>query len=100
MIGQFARFANDCYHIWKAPAGSRPAILRDLVFPGEVKMGFVVSHFDRGTLNYLYREIFARQPYYFRAASDSPIILDCGANVGMASLYFKWLYPKSRVTSF
>jgi FkbM family methyltransferase len=63
-------------------------------------MGFQIAHFDRQTLNYLYREIFARQYYYFRAKDDSPVILDCGANVGMASLYFKWLYPKSRVQAF
>lgn len=63
-------------------------------------MGFQVAHFDRGTLNYLYREIFARQHYYFRPENDTPAILDCGANIGMASLYFKWLYPKARVQSF
>ena len=63
-------------------------------------MGFQIAHFDRRTVNHLYREIFARQHYYFRAEDDTPVILDCGANVGMASLYFKWLYPKSRVQAF
>jgi FkbM family methyltransferase len=100
MITHFARFANDCYHIWRAPTGSKPAILLDLLFSGEKKMGFQISHFDRGTLNYLYREVFARQHYYFRADSEAPLVLDCGANVGMASHYFKWLYPKARVVAF
>jgi FkbM family methyltransferase len=100
MIAQLARFANDCYHVWKAPTGSKTAILRDLILPGERKMGFQVAHFDRGTLNYLYREIFARQHYYFHAENDAPVIFDCGANVGMASIYFKWLYPKARVRAF
>jgi FkbM family methyltransferase len=63
-------------------------------------MGFQVAHFDRQTLQCLYREIFARQYYYFDANDTTPAILDCGANVGMASLYFKWLYPKSRVRAF
>jgi FkbM family methyltransferase len=63
-------------------------------------MGFQVSHFDRGTLSYLYREVFARQHYYFSARNDTPVILDCGANVGMASLYFKWLYPKAHIKAF
>ena len=100
MIAQLARFANDCYHVLKAPTGSKTAILRDLILPNGSRMGFQVTHFDRQTLNHLYREIFVRQPYYFRAESDAPMILDCGANVGMASLYFKWLYPKSRVLAF
>jgi FkbM family methyltransferase len=63
-------------------------------------MGFGIAHFDRPTLKHLYREIFARQQYYFRAECEAPLILDCGANIGMASLYFKWLYPKSRVRAF
>jgi FkbM family methyltransferase len=71
-----------------------------LILPGETKMGFRLEHFDRGTLNYLYREIFARQHYYFRADTEAPVILDCGANVGIASFYFKWLYPKSHIQSF
>jgi len=100
MIGQLARFANDCYHLWKAPTGSKTAVLRDFILPGPSKMGFRVSHFDRQTLNFLYREIFVRQYYYFRARKDAPVILDCGANVGMASLYFKWLYPKALVRAF
>jgi len=100
MIAELAQFANDCYHVWKAPTRSKPAIFRDLVLPGEKKMGFLVAHFDRGTLNYLYREIFARQQYFFQAENDRPVVLDCGANIGMASLYFKWLYPNARVQSF
>ncbi len=100
MIAEIARFANDCYHIWKGPTGSKTAILRDLILPGQSKMGFQVAHFDRQTLHYLYREIFARQHYYFHAQNETPVILDCGANVGMASLYFKWLYPKARVRAF
>jgi FkbM family methyltransferase len=100
MIAGIARFANDCYHVLKAPTGSKGSILRDLILPGETKMGFQVSHFDRPTLRYLYREIFARQYYYFRTESETPVVLDCGANVGMASVYFKWLYPKARVRAF
>jgi FkbM family methyltransferase len=100
MISELATFANDCYHIFKAPTGSKAAILKDLIAPGEKRMGFRISHFDRKTLNYLYREIFSRQPYFFRSENLAPVILDCGANVGMATLYFKWLYPQAHVQAF
>ncbi len=100
MIPELARFANDCYHVYRAPAGSKAAILRGLISSGGTRMGFGIAHFDRPTLNFLYREIFTRQQYYFRADCEAPLILDCGANLGMASLYFKWLYPKSRVQAF
>lgn len=63
-------------------------------------MGFDVRHFDRHVTGFLYREIFVRQNYYFTANDDRPVILDCGANVGMASLYFKWLYPKAQIKAF
>lgn len=99
-VAKIARFANDCYHVWRAPAGSKAAILRDLILPGSRKMGFRVASFDRQTLEYLFREIFARQHYYFHTTEECPVILDCGANIGMASLYFKWLYPKARIQAF
>jgi FkbM family methyltransferase len=100
MIAKLAQFANDCYHIVRAPTGSKAAILKDLILPGSTRMGFQVSHFDRPTLNFLFREVFSRQPYFFKSDKEAPVIFDCGANIGMASLYFKWLYPKSRIQSF
>lgn len=63
-------------------------------------LGFDISHFDRAGLRHLYREIFARQHYYFCTGTESPVILDCGANIGMATLYFKWLYPNCRIQAF
>lgn len=100
MIEQLARFAHDCYYVLKSPSGSKSAILSNLALPGGSKMGFQIAHFDRPTLRLLYREVFVRQHYFFRADSDSPVIFDCGANLGMASLYFKWLYPHARVQAF
>lgn len=47
-----------------------------------------------------WHDIFVRQTYRFAATSPAPRILDCGANVGLASLYFKRLYPHARVTAF
>jgi len=45
-------------------------------------------------------EIFTRNIYYFEADNLSPTIIDCGANVGLATAYFKEIYPKSTIYSF
>lgn len=51
-------------------------------------------------LIFLFEEIFAGGEYYFKPESQSPLVFDLGANVGMALLFFKWLYPKARIVAF
>jgi hypothetical protein len=53
-----------------------------------------------GFLKILFFEIFIDQPYYFEQKNESPIIFDCGANIGMATIFFKYLYPKSEIFAF
>ena len=48
----------------------------------------------------LKREVLDRQIYYFETESVSPVIVDAGAHIGLATLYFKWLYPESFVWAF
>ena len=36
----------------------------------------------------------------FETGNPAPRILDCGANVGLASLFFKRRYPSARITAF
>lgn len=45
-------------------------------------------------------EIFEREIYNFNALTESPRILDCGANVGVSCLYFLTRFPKARITAF
>jgi FkbM family methyltransferase len=47
-----------------------------------------------------YQWIFLDQTYAFRTDNPSPLIVDCGANIGMSILYFKRLYPKARIIAF
>ena len=55
-----------------------------------------IHHLSRASLMLLYSEIFARESYRFHSKKKNPVILDCGANIGMATLYFKWLYPEAQ----
>jgi FkbM family methyltransferase len=70
------------------------------VFGSRKLVGWKVQHFGRDNLRLLYSEIFARQNYRFVSEKRDPTILDCGANIGMATLFFKWLYPQARITAF
>jgi FkbM family methyltransferase len=47
-----------------------------------------------------WEEIFDHEIYDFRTQSDTPRILDCGANVGVSCLYFKRRFPLARITAF
>jgi FkbM family methyltransferase len=47
-----------------------------------------------------WKSIFVEHALEFRAATEAPRILDCGANVGLAALYFKRAYAQARVTAF
>jgi FkbM family methyltransferase len=47
-----------------------------------------------------FKEIFVEEYYRFEANSETPVIFDCGANVGTSCAYFKYRYPKSRIIAF
>ena len=62
-------------------------------------LGFAVTAPDYSTLNYLFKEVFLTEEYYFESEHAEPTIADCGANIGMSILYFKFLYPNCRVVA-
>lgn len=47
-----------------------------------------------------HKDIFVKRIYAFKFNGDSPRILDLGANIGLSVLFFKSLYPNSRITAF
>src|SRR6478752_10444473 len=83
-------------------------------FPGEAPYGFASSHalpritsirmhtdrhFPENNLRFryfnepafldAYAEVFGEDVYHFESAHESPYIIDAGANLGLASCYFK-----------
>ena len=44
------------------------------------------------------REIFFDESYDFLSKTDSPVILDCGSNIGLSALYFHMKFPKADLT--
>lgn len=55
---------------------------------------------DGKSFVYQFRDIFVDQAYRFDAETASPLIVDCGANVGLSCLYFKLLYPKAKILAY
>ncbi|WP_109697798.1 FkbM family methyltransferase [Chitinophaga deserti] len=45
-------------------------------------------------------EIITKEIYRFKAGSEAPLIIDCGANIGLSVLYFQRLYPQARIMAF
>jgi FkbM family methyltransferase len=73
---------------------SRSAGVREKLFGCELRA------FDRTQLAFVFEEIFLERCYRFRAARPDPVIFDCGSNIGLSIVYFKRLYPASRVVGF
>lgn len=55
---------------------------------------------DSASFLSMYNEIFEQQIYKFTTKNQQPIIIDCGANIGISVLYFKQLYPNSQIIAF
>jgi len=45
-------------------------------------------------------DIFIRKEYHFNTDKKDPFILDCGAHIGLSTLYFKRIYPEAKITAF
>lgn len=55
---------------------------------------------DSASFLFLYKEIFIFNIYNFKSDKDSPYIIDVGANIGLSIIYFKTIYPNSKVIGF
>ena len=63
-------------------------------------LSYSVCFFSYSSFRNLFVEIFVLQQYYFKTVKQNPYIIDCGANIGMSVLFFKFLYPGSNIIAF
>jgi hypothetical protein len=59
--------------------------------------GEAFAFVDARTYLQTYDDCFVKHAYRFRATSERPFIIDGHADLGLAVLYFKCLYPRSRI---
>ncbi len=85
---------KDKYQLWKT--------LRKKRFQrGKVNLAEGIFEFpDSHSFVNMYHEIFGEEVYNFSTKSSSPFIIDVGANIGLASLFFKKVYPDSEILAF
>jgi len=63
-------------------------------------IGYKISFYNYPILINQFEEIFIYKSYHFESNKDSPIIFDCGSNIGISILYFKNFHPASRIIAF
>lgn len=67
----------------------------------KVKIGNLVIWYKRPyELLNTYKELYEKGLYKFSSSTTSPIIIDCGSNIGLSVLYYKQLYPFSSIVAF
>ena len=104
----FRRFAGATRR-WIAPraevrawqAACRRAEQEPRFTPGTIQlMEYCIDYRDLLTLCPQWDDLFVKETFRFFTPQTAPRILDCGANVGLATLYFKRLYPQARITAY
>lgn len=86
-------FARD--YLWFALRGARSW---GHTGPGALNfMGTRIEYPNQSHALFLLHEVFVEGTYAFRSSSAAPLIVDCGANIGVATLFFKALFPEGRV---
>lgn len=64
-----------------------------------VPEGMIIPYSNR-IKGYLEHEVFEEELYFFQTTNPFPLIIDCGANVGLSTLYFGLKYPQGRIIAF
>ncbi len=60
---------------------------------------YTVFYYTKDEFHHLKREIFTHDSYYFESENPEPFIIDAGAHIGLATLYFKQLFPAAKITA-
>jgi len=62
--------------------------------------GNSVTFVDAASYYYSYRELYIQELYDFEAETPNPVIIDGGANIGLASIRWKKRYPDALIRAF
>jgi FkbM family methyltransferase len=63
-------------------------------------LGIEIQFVDSISFLHGIKEIFEEECYKFQTKKPSPFIIDCGSNIGLSVIYFKKLFPNSKIIGF
>lgn len=61
---------------------------------------FTIFHNNEEATQQTIEEIFVDASYQFKSNKEYPVIIDAGSNIGIATLFFKYYYPKAKILCF
>lgn len=68
---------------------------------GEISLFDKIFYYHLGHgFHETYREIFEKSIYEFKTDNPNPVIIDCGANMGLSVLYFSKKFPSAEIIAF
>ena len=62
--------------------------------------GHMIHSLSFSDLRVILREVFILGDYSVALQTTAPVIFDCGANIGITSIYLKEQYPNAQITAF
>jgi FkbM family methyltransferase len=66
----------------------------------EIRDGLSFTYVNKPEFDEVYKEVFEGEEWGpFNTTNPSPSIIDCGAHIGLASLYFKKKFPGARISA-
>ncbi len=63
-------------------------------------LGYKLAYLDIKQVAHILFEVFGQNIYFFKCKTNTPVIIDIGANIGDSVIYFKWIFPKSEIYAF
>src|SRR5687768_2021146 len=97
-VETFARKHIDFHRKWKGAGFSKPDYFQLLRYPGgylepstAMFRGHQTHFASPSWFLHSVQEIFIDEVYRFRPSCANPLIIDCGANIGLSAIYFKGL---------
>jgi FkbM family methyltransferase len=99
-FGNLSLFLNNKYYrefirlLFKYGSVNRNEI-RDIKF-----LNYNIKVPDCLSFIFQFKEIFVKEYYLFEPISKSPVIFDCGANIGISCIFFKKFFPNAKVKAF
>ncbi len=105
-IGKLARRAWHVSQQYREPYKTLHALRQQLAHrpantPGRIKvLGWDIEYVDAMSLVDMVDYLVFRQYNDFVSTNASPVIVDCGSNIGISVLRFKQLFPQAQITAF